>query len=170
VRREILTIPCFCKDKFRKEKKMKKLLLLSAMLSLACTVFAQTEPFCQSYVVFVADVKAITVPDGKEFVLLKLYVDCVEGLWQINIDDTMWLIGKNYANQNVGSSREFPEGSAVVGSGKNIILKKNPVGQYIYYTLIGYLRDAEPMPSADLNGDREVNLLDLAVLASQWMT
>lgn len=149
---------------------MKKLLLLSVMLSLACTVFAQTEPFCQSYVVFgVVDVKAIAVPEGKEFVLLKLYVDCIDGLWQINIDDTMWLIGKNYANQNVGSSREFPEGSAVVESGKNIILKKNPQGQYIYFTLIGYFRDAEPMPSADLNRDREVNLLDLAILASQWM-
>jgi hypothetical protein len=149
---------------------MKKLLLLSVMLSLACTVFAQAEPFCQSYVVLVADVNAITVPDGKEFVLLKLYVDCVEGLWQINIDNERWLIGSHTGSKNfVSSSREFPEGSAVIGSGKNIVLKKNPGDQYIYYTLIGYLRDAEPMPSADLNGDREVNLLDLAILASQWM-
>jgi hypothetical protein len=150
---------------------MKKLLLLSAMLSLACTVFAQTEPFCQSYDVLEADVKAITVPDGKEFVLLKLYVDCIEGLWQINIDNEMWLIGSRFSNQNFveGSSREFPEGFAVIGSGKDIVLKKNKEGQHIYYTLIGYLRDAEPMSSADLNGDREVNLLDLAILASQWM-
>jgi hypothetical protein len=154
-----------------KGEKMKKLLLLSAMLSLASTVFAQTEPFCQSYVVFGADVKAITVPENKEFVLLKLYVDCVDSLWQINVDNEMWLIGSHMGSKNfVSSSREFPEGSAVIGSGKNIELKKNPGGQYIYYTLIGYLRDAEPMPSADLNGDREVNLLDLAVLASQWMT
>jgi hypothetical protein len=150
---------------------MKKLLLLSAMLSLASTVFAQNEPFCQSYIVFGADVNAVTVPEGKEFVLLKLYVDCVDGPWQINIDDKMWLIGHHYAMYNfVSSSREFPEGSAVVESGKNIILKKSSENQYIYSTLIGYLRDAEPMPSADLNGDREINLLDLAILASQWMT
>jgi hypothetical protein len=151
---------------------MKKLLLLSAMLSLACTVFAQTEPFCKSYDVLIKDVNAITVPEGKEFVLLKLYVDCLDNLWQINVDNEMWLIGNHAGSKNfVSSSREFPEGSAVIGSGKNIVLKKNqnPGGQYIYYTLIGYFRDAEPMPSADLNGDGEVNLLDLAVLASQWM-
>jgi hypothetical protein len=174
VRREILTIPCFRKDKYRKEKKMKKLLLLSVMLSLACTVFAQNEPFCQSYIVRVgtdaADVNAVAVPENKEFVLLKLYVDCADGLWQINVDNEMWLTGNHIDNKNfVSSSREFPEGSAVVESGKNIILKKHTGGQYIYFTLIGYFRDAGPVSSADLNGDKEVNLLDLAILASQWM-
>jgi hypothetical protein len=150
---------------------MKKLLLLSAMLSLASTVFAQNEPFCQSYVVLREDVKAIAVPENKEFILLKLYVDCKDGLWQINVDNEIWLIGSHIGDKNfVSSSREFPEGCAVIGSGKNIVLKKNPVGWDIYYTLIGYLRDAGPMPSADLNGDREINLLDLAILASQWMT
>ena len=150
---------------------MKKLLLLSVMLSLYSTVFAQAEPFCQSYVVFVEDINAIAVPENKEFVLLKLYVDCIEGLWQINIDNDMWLTGKHGVYNNfVSSTREFPEGSAVVGSGKNIVLKESPEKQYIYYTLIGYFRDAEPMPSADLNGDRKVNLFDLAIFSSQWLT
>ena len=148
---------------------MKKLLLLSAMLSLACTVFAQAEPFCQSYIVFAADVNAITVPEGKEFVLLKLYVDCIDGLWQINIDDTMWLIGKNYANQNVSSSREFPEGSAIVESGKNIILKKNPQTQNIYFTLIGYFRDAASQLTCDFNNDHIVNFIDFSVFANNWL-
>jgi len=149
---------------------MKKLLLLSVMLSLSCSVFAQTKPFCQSYVVFEADVNAIAVPENKEFVLLKLYVDCVNGLWQINIDNEMWLIGRHDAYRNfISSSREFPEGSAVVGSGKNIVLKKSPDSQYIYYTLIGYLKDAEPLPSADLNGDGKINLFDFSIFASQWL-
>lgn len=150
---------------------MKKLLLLSVILSLTSTVFAQNEPFCQSYVVFGADVNAIAVPENKEFVLLKLYVDCVDSLWQINVDNEMWLCGRHDAVRNfVCSSREFPEGSAVIGSGKNIILKQNPEYQYVYYTLIGYLRDAEAMPSADLNGDSKVNMLDFAIFASQWLT
>jgi len=149
---------------------MKKLFLLSVMLSSACTVFAQTESFCQSYVVYGADVNAIAVPQNKEFVLLKLYVDCIDGDWQININDKMWLIGAHLTAKNyVSSSRDFPDGSAVVTSGKNIILKKNSQGQSLYYTLIGYFREASPRLPADLSGDGKVNFLDLAIFASQWL-
>jgi hypothetical protein len=149
---------------------MKRLLLLYVMLSLPCAVLAQVEPFSQSYVVFDKDVNSIVVPEKKEFVLLKLYVDCVDGLWQININNEAWLIGKHRASNNyVNSSREFPEGFAVVGSSKNIVLKESPDKQYTYYTLIGYFRDVEKIKSADLNGDRKVNLLDLAILCSQWL-
>jgi hypothetical protein len=149
---------------------MKKLFLFSVMLSSACTVFAQTESFCQSYVVYGADVNAIAVPQNKEFVLLKLYVDCIDGDWQININDKMWLVGTHLATKNyVSSSRDFPEGSAVVKSGKSIILKKSSQGQYIYYTLIGYFREVSPRLPADLSGDGKVNFLDLAIFASQWL-
>jgi hypothetical protein len=150
---------------------MKKLFLLLVMLSSASIVFAQTESFCQSYVVYGADVNAIAVPQNKEFVLLKLYVDCIDGDWQININDKMWLVGVHIATKNyVSSSRDFPEGSAVVKSGKNIILKKSPQGQSLYYTLIGYFKNAAPKLPADLSGDGKVNFLDLAIFASQWLT
>jgi len=154
---------------------MKKLLLLSVMLSLSCTVFAQTEPFCQSYVVFGADVNAVAVPENKEFVLLKLYVDCIDGLWQININNKMWLIGQHKGSYQIaGSSREFPEGSAVVGRGKNIVLKKSTENQYMYYTIVGYFRNTnEPVclkyPDSDINKDCKVDMFDLALLASEWL-
>lgn len=141
------------------------------MLYSACAVtFAQNEPFSQSYNVFTADVNAVTVPQGKEFVLLRLYVECIDGLWEIDINDSMWLIGKNYSNHDyIGISRDFPEGSAVVESGENIILKKSPQTQNIYFTLIGFFRDTTGGSSCDLNKDHIVNFIDFSIFANNWL-
>jgi len=152
---------------------MKKLCILFILLFSSCNTFAK-EPFCQSFVVYGQDVKAFTVPEGKKFVMLKVYVDCWDGQWQINKNDELWLIGNHDQTKNyVASFREFPDGLAVLNGNERLTLKKNPNVQYIYYSIVGYFQDiSEPVcqsyPNSDINKDCKVNFEDLIFLAREW--
>jgi hypothetical protein len=132
------------------------------------------EPFCQTYSVLQQDVNAITVPAEKQFILLTLYVNCsYAGWWQIDVNDTMWLMGY-LSTQNQSASRDFPEGFAIVQSGKTLKLRKDPGNNSIYYTLIGYFRNTdEPIClkylDSDINKDCRVDMVDLTHLAREWL-
>lgn len=154
---------------------MKKIFALVIICMFSCLVVAnnQIEPFCQSYQLtsnnIPNDVNAFIVPADKVFVLLRLYVDCLDGNWQLKVDNDTWLIGSHFSGKNyIHSEREFPEGTAIVGSGKTLKLKGVEYNT-VFYTIVGYFRDAVLTPSADINGDGNVNLLDLAALGSQWL-
>jgi len=140
------------------------------VLFLAVSCYGQKEGFCQSYF-FINGKVPIIVPENKEFVLRRLYVDCVDGQWLISIGEfEIWLAGRHRANNNyVSSMREFPDGTAVVGSGKTIYLWESLDKQEICYTLIGYFRTLPDCPKADLTEDCIVDFRDFALLASEWL-
>ncbi len=86
----------------------------------------------------------VTVPAGKEFVLLKLYAcDTGGGAWQLTSDSDLLLDGhitnKSYADR-FGYVHDFPDRCVVVDAGKSL----NAVGlmspNTVHMTVIGYLR------------------------------
>jgi len=136
---------------------MKKLIVLLVLL--VCVVCQAKEPFCQSYCVGqFGDVNAIIVPQDREFVLLYLSVEFFgSSLWQIDIDDKMFLMGMRDT-----TTKYFPDGIAVVGTGKTLKLKVDAI-----YTIAGYFRTI--CNESDLTGDCLTNFNDLAILANDWL-
>jgi len=135
---------------------MKKLIVLLVLL--VCVVCQAKEPFCQSYLLMsdVDDVNVFTVPQDSEFVLLYLSVDSPGSFWQIDIDDEMFLMGEP------NTTKYFPDGIAIVGTGKTLKLKLSGI-----YTIAGYFRTI--CNESDLTGDCLTNFYDLAILANDWL-
>ena len=140
------------------------------LVLLVCVVCQAKEPFCQSYQVTweTGDVNAFTVLQDREFVLLYLSVDLVDSYWQVDIDDQMFLRGRHDAVRGkTSTTKYFPDGIALVNTGKTLKLKKNVDHQFTIYTIAGYFRTICNV--SDLTGDCFTNFNDLAVMANEWM-
>jgi len=158
---------------------MKKLLFFTfLLLPTSCFANNYIDGYCQSFKVPQnANVIAMTVPAGKEFVLRKLHIDLLLDKWEIQKDEVPWLFGVHSSNQYYTTSPtdlDFPDGTAVVGSGQVLKLIKCPAGYDYYLTMIGYFRDVEnPVCQkhldSDINKDCKVDFADFAILANEWL-
>ena len=158
--------------------KSKLFLIMLSVVMFASTAFGieEREGFIKQ--LSTNDPNVITVPAGKEFVILQILTRHPGAAWDLKIDNVQFLNQDIFgyiflvntggygvaANFNV----TFPDRCVTVKQGKTLSFEG--VGATI--TIIGYLYDCNcpAIPLADLNKDCKVNMADLAILASQWLT
>jgi hypothetical protein len=105
---------------------------------------AQRQGFCRSLdVAGITTQTLVTVPAGKELVLMKLYAsDTGGGSWQLTSDSDLLLDGhitnKSYTDR-FGYIHDFPDRCVVVDAGKTLKAVGLMDGNTVHLTVIGYL-------------------------------
>jgi len=117
---------------------------------------AEREGYCRTFVLPEDSNQVVfTVPDGKRFVLLRLYSTInVSYGWDLTVDDSLFLVGSVddfprdlsdatnlmiWSNLPMKASREFPSRCAVINAGET--LKITGTGGRL--TIIGYFYDVQ---------------------------
>ncbi len=120
---------------------------------------AERDGYCRTFVLPADSNQVIfTVPDGKRFVLLKLYstgFDVSSYSWNLTVDDSLFLVGgigdfpSSVGDSSTGmvwgysfpmnASRDFPSRCAVVYAGETLKI----TGDRANLTIIGYFYDVQ---------------------------
>lgn len=113
---------------------------------------AEREGYCRTFVLPADSNQVIfTVPDGKRFVLLKLYA--YETDWNLTVDDSLFIDGSiiDFRSRNLGihlvygfpivGDRDFPSRCAVVYAGET--LSASSGYKTVKLTIIGYFYDVQ---------------------------
>ena len=167
---------------------MKQLLLILFVCLLTSTALAveEREGYCKPFVVPPdSNVTILTVPDGNNFVLLKLHAshqdypnDCC---WSLKVDgnplfdDYFKVVGTRPGSSSympiVNATHDFPDRCVVVKCSQTLEAVNSNPSTALHITLIGYFYDATCVspPVSDLNKDCKVNFADLALLAQEWL-
>jgi hypothetical protein len=126
----------------------------------------------------------LVVPDGKRFVLRKLYA-IFESLyrweWQLTVDDVLFMDGRinmrgyqsgvgpdAYSYAFYQGVHDFPDQCVVVNSGETLKAQNLHSQQEVRMTFIGYYENVGSI--SDLNGDGKVDFTDFAMMASEWLS
>jgi hypothetical protein len=117
----------------------------------------------------------LTVPAGKRFVIMQMLTREPRGSggWNLNINDQPFLnqdiFGSGY---QMGGQYEitFPDRCVVVEPGRTLSFEV--VYASVSITVVGYFYNfyCDSYPLSDLNKDCRVDLTDLAIMASEWLT
>ena len=95
------------------------------------------------------------VPEGKYFVLLRLYVitpweddivwNYVDSAWQLSAGENFFLDARGLGHEDPFSlwREDFPEGCAAIGEGQSLNVMKSVQGGSLKVTVIGYFSDIE---------------------------
>ncbi|MGB2806258.1 MAG: hypothetical protein WBC22_00850 [Sedimentisphaerales bacterium] len=119
---------------------------------------AERDGYCRTFVLPADSNQVIfTVPDGKRFVLLKLYTTGSAGYsssygWNLTVDDSLFLVGRNadfdfdalrdtriWGPLPMNASRDFPSRCAVINAGETLTI----AGSEGTLTIIGYFHDVQ---------------------------
>lgn len=119
---------------------------------------AEREGYCRTFILPADSNQVIfTVPDGKRFVLLKLYSTGVGNSygWNLTVDDSLFLVGSTIdfpsdlndattfmiwgSSLPMNASRDFPSRCAVVYAGETLTV----AGSGGTLTIIGYFYDVQ---------------------------
>jgi hypothetical protein len=173
---------------FLKGEEMKQSLtiLFVCLLTSVSLAVEEREGYCKPFVVPPdSNVTILTVPDGNNFVLLKLHAshgdDTYELGWSLKVDgnplfdDYFNVIGSRPRDTGIKAPihqtmHDFPDRCVVVKCGQTLeAVNSNSHSWNI--TIIGYFYDARcsSPPVSDLNKDCKVNFADLAILVKEWL-
>jgi len=119
---------------------------------------AERDGYCRTFVLPADSNQVIfTVPDGKRFVLLKLYTSGYAGWmssygWNLTVDDSLFLLGGSadfdfeairdaivWGSLPMNVSRDFPSRCAVINAGETLTI----AGSEGTLTIIGYFHDVQ---------------------------
>ncbi|MHC4397235.1 MAG: hypothetical protein ACYS1A_16480 [Planctomycetota bacterium] len=157
-------------------------ILIVCLLTSVALAVEEREGYCKPFVVPPDSNETIlTVPDGNNFVLLKLHASHetrAYEFWSLQVDGNP-LLDDYFSVVSYTSSigyqhqatHDFPDRCVVVKCGETLKAVNLNNSVPLYITLIGYFYDATCIspPVSDLNKDCKVNFADLAVLAKEWL-
>lgn len=161
-------------------------ILFVCLLTSVALAVEEREGYCKPFVVPPdSNVTILTVPDGNNFVLLKLHAshgeDAHELSWSLKVDgnplfdDYFNVIGtrprETVITEVHHTMHDFPDRCVVVKCGQTLEAVNSSDSKSLHITLIGYFYDAScsSPPVSDLNKDCKVNFADLAVLTREWL-
>ncbi|MHC4132477.1 MAG: hypothetical protein ACYSSP_10575 [Planctomycetota bacterium] len=163
-------------------------ILFVCLLTSVALAVEEREGYCKPFVVPAdSNVTIFTVPDGNNFVLLKLHASHeskgYEFGWSLNVDgnplfdDYFNTIG-THPKGDTGlyqaihqTMHDFPDRCVVVKCGETLKAVNLSGSHPLTITIIGYFYDAtcvSPLVS-DLNKDCKVNFADFALMAQEWL-
>lgn len=164
-------------------------LIIWAIMSTPSPALAERarEGYCKFFTVAPESSDTIlVVPDGKRFVLRKLYANfesLIRYEWQLTVDDLLFIDGainirgaqavyKSFNNVTTHEPvyqgvHDFPDQCVVVNSGETLKAQNLHTQHEVRMTFIGYYENVGPV--GDLNGDGKVDFTDFAMMASEWL-
>lgn len=155
---------------------MKKILLAILFCPVILSAERAKEGYCKFVTVSGESTETIVVvPNGKRFVLRKLYAPAHYTSWQLTVNDVLFMDDSiNVLRYNSGDVpswvyqgiHDFPDQCVVLNSGQTLKAENSHTSD-AKMMFIGYLENVGPI--SDLNGDGKVDLLDFAKMASEWL-
>jgi len=167
-------------------KKSVTILLICLLTSVGLAV-EEREGYCKPFVVPPdSNATIVVVPDGKNFVLLKLHVSrgssAIALDWSLVVngnplfDDYFSVIGTRPSGTSGAltsiqqTMHDFPDRCVVVKSNQTLEAINSNEFRPLNITLIGYFYEVRCSRFlSDLNKDCKVNFADLAIFAREWL-
>jgi len=157
---------------------MKKISILALYLLCISTPLFGIEEREGFYKQLYEPATVLTVPAGKKFVIMQLLTRESVHDWNLKVDDIVIFNNKIFGRERTTNASglaivanfdiTFPDRCVTIEQGKTLVYESS---YNIYLTIVGYFYNCNcpSIPVADLNKDCKVDVLDLAIMASEWL-